>query len=284
MKSLRGIDLKAAELTDNGLRFDRSFALIYPPGDSATPAAQPPLVRHLTIKKTFKLALFHPSVDETWTQLTIRFVGVSPSPSLTVPLTPSPIGFWQARQYRLSIFGTSAIGIDMGEQSAAFFTQHLGFDVRLVFIGGNGRREIPGLRFARNWFEAQGLDASYSSQQIKFADASPLLVTSTASEKATLERLPLAGRDEDILLRLRPNIHINVFDQLPAFDEDHWRTLKIRSHLNAGSEATIKCVYPCVRCLSINADTNNGNMSPRNRQLYGLLALDRRVNETFPST
>lgn len=275
------MELDFVELTDCGLRFDRSFAVVQAPSQSAK-SNDFPFVKHLTIKKTFALALFHPEIDATWTKLTIRYVGASPATSVTVPLTPSPFDEAQARKFRLSIFGTGAIAIDTGNAAAAFFTKHLGLNARLVYIGGDGKREIPGAKFAPNWAELVGASNLKNIHGIKFADASPLLVTSTASERELYRRFPEDDRKEDILLRLRPNIHIDVGEQLPAFDEDKWRTLRVQ-HVNASQpHATIVCIYPCVRCLSINADSESGEMSLRDRQVYGLLARDRRVNQAFP--
>ena len=282
IKSLGPVEVKAVELTDTGLRFDRSFALVYTPDRTAS-SADPPLVRHLTIKKTFALALFRPEIDRSWSTLTISHVGTTPADKLTLPLTPSPFGVLDARTYLLSIFGTSAIGIDMGEEPAIFFSRHLGTSVRLVFIGGDGRREIPGARYARNWLDniSRGLQQEQIPQQVKLADAAPLLVTSTASENDVRQRLPETDRNEDVILRFRPNIHLCVDNLLPPYDEDEWRTLEVRSTKDRQT-VTIKCVYPCVRCLSINADLDTGQMTDRERQVYGLLASDRRINEAFP--
>lgn len=278
------MQVDAVELTDSGLRFDRSFALIYTPKDDFPTGTTPPLARHLTIKKVFSLALFRPQIDVSWTRLTISYVGTNPPSTLAIPLTPSPLSASNAKKFLVSIFGTTAISIDMGDEAAAFFTQHLGSDIRLVFIGGDGRREIPGAKYAHNWLDAvsRSLEENLHPQRIKFADAAPLLVTSTASENEARGRLPEQDRDEDLILRFRPNIHIDVRGSLPPYDEDKWRILSIRNGMDAATQAIIRCVYPCVRCLSINADLSTGNMVSRDRQLYGLLARDRRINEAFP--
>lgn len=203
-----------------------------------------------------------------------------------MPLVPSPLSSANAGQFRLNIFGTSAIGIDSGSDAAAFFSKHLSTEVRLVFIGNEGRRDIPGSPYDLDWLKVASRyttesDGSRRSQKIKFADASPLLVTSTASEIETRSRLPVEKRHEDVILQFRPNLHVNTSNSLPAWDEDHWHILTIcRSETD--ERCTIRCFYPCVRCLSINADPLTGEMLPRDQQFYGLLARDRRVNKTFP--
>jgi uncharacterized protein len=280
------VEVKAVELTNEGLRFDRSFILVYTPKDAQAGESSdsPPFAQFLTIKKVFRLALFQPEIDDSWTNLTIRWTGAPTSPkSIVVPLTPSPISLLGAKSYQVSVFGTTAIGVDVGDDVADFFSQHLGADVRLLFIGGTGRRDIPGAAYIGKRTDALtlALEEGLRPQRIRFADAAPLLVTSTASEHNARMRLPPEGRNEDIIQRLRPNIHIDVQGSLPAYDEDRWSTLMVAP--GQGSHpVTIKCIFNCVRCLSLNADPDTGNMIPRERQLYGLLASDRRVNPRFP--
>lgn len=284
IKSLRPIEVQRVELTDHGLRFDRSFALIYDPkSKKPRDSGTAPVVRHLTIKKVFRLALFQPSIDETWSNLTISYTGGSPPSSLTVPLTPSPLASAQKDTYLLSIFGTTAKGLDVGQDAADFFSKHLECDVRLVFIGGLGFRDIPGAAYIPNQHRSLllALEEGMRPQKIKFADAAPLLLTSTTSEEDCRQRLQEEDRDEDLIIRFRTNIHIDVVN-LPAWDEDTWLQLKLRSQSKGTSEITLRCIFQCVRCLSINADMGTGDMVTRERQLYGLLAPDRRVNEKFP--
>lgn len=286
VKSLRPVEVKAVELTNEGLRFDRSFILVYTPKEPSEPDAGDslPFAQFLTIKRVFRLALFQPEIDESWTNLKIRWTGSpSSSPSINVPLTPSPLSLLGAKTFQVSVFGTTAIGVDVGDEVAAFFSGHLQADVRLLFIGGTGRREIPGAAYIGKRTEALtlALEEGLRPQRIRFADAAPLLVTSTASEHDARMRLPLEHRNEDVIQRLRPNIHIDVQSSLPAYDEDNWSTLMVSAH-EGTYPVTIKCIFNCVRCLSLNADPDTGEMIPRQRQLYGLLASDRRVNPRFP--
>lgn len=279
--------MQTVELTDHGLRFDRSFALIYDPKKKSPADGSLLLVRHLTIKKVFRLALFEPRIDETWSKLTVSFTGCSPPSRLTIPLIPPPLADSQVDTYLVSIFGTMAKGIDVGQEAATFFSQHLQVDVRLVFIGGLGFREIPGVAYLPNQHKilSLALEDGMRPQRIRFADAAPLLITSTASEHNARLRLPEEDRGEDLIIRFRTNIHIDVGGLAP-YDEDKWRTLSVRpqpGNSTGGSmEITLKCIFQCVRCLSINADLATGEMIKRERQLYGLLAPDRRVNDKFP--
>lgn len=276
------MEVTATELTNEGLRFDRQFVLVRPPKDPSTLLAE-----HLSIKTTFELCLFQPSIDESWSKLKITHTRASnPPSSLTVPLTPSPISLLDSKTYHVSVFGTTAVGVDMGAEASSFFSTHLHQQVRLLYIAGSGRREIPGAAYVRGQMNALSLKLHQSSsqpQRIRFADAAPLLVTSTASETDTRLRLPHENRSEDVILRFRPNIHVEVDDEkIPAYDEDHWRTLLIRGQQPKASPVVVQCIFKCVRCLSLNVDFHTGGVVPTRRQMYGLLARDRRVNEKFP--
>ncbi|KIX10451.1 uncharacterized protein Z518_01534 [Rhinocladiella mackenziei CBS 650.93] len=278
VKSLPPVQVSSVELTNEGIRFDRSFVLVNPPKDDTR------LAKFLTIKKHFKLTLFKPVIDDSWTKLTIHHIHADPPSSITIPLTPSPLSLLLNRTFEVSIFGTTAIGIDLGDEPAAFFSRHLQQDVRLLTIGGTGRREIPGAAYIPSQRSALSLAVreGLQPQRIRFADAAPLLITSTASEENARSRLPKDYQDEDIILRFRPNIHVDVKGQLPPYDEDNWSSLLVRSQSDEAQEVTIKCIFRTVRCLSLNADPETGEMIRRDRQLYGLLASDRRVNDKFP--
>jgi uncharacterized protein YcbX len=190
-----------------------------------------------------------------------------------------------ANVYQVSIFGTKAPGIDMGQHVSDFFSFHLGKTVRLLYIGGNGQREIPGAVFMpKHKYRALSIAVNdkLQPQRVRFADAAPLLITSSASEEDARQRLPPSARGEDVIVRFRPNIHVDVGDEVAPYDEDRWDLLTIRSKIDRAQEVSVRCLFRTVRCLSLNADLAKGSMIATNRQLYGLLAKDRRVNELFP--
>ncbi|KAK3192502.1 hypothetical protein K4F52_001301 [Lecanicillium sp. MT-2017a] len=277
IKSMLPVEVSMAEITSAGFRFDRQYAVV------KTPTEGQRLVQHLTIKKTYRLALFQPSINDDWSELGIKCTTAPSDAGITLPLTPSPLTGLNAKSYTLSIFGTTAVGMDMGDGPANFFSKHLDISVRLVFISGNGSREIPGIAYIPKQLTSLTVNTGEDAQpqRIRFADAAPFLVTSTASEKEMIARLPPKYRDEDVMLQLRPNIHIDVGPQTKAFEEDDWRELVVDG-ADGGYKATLRCVFMTPRCLSLNVDIKTGTTSPREKQLYGLLAKDRRVNKVFP--
>lgn len=305
VKSLRPVEVKAAEITNEGLRFDRQYVdstiyllkitrpslthrlysryvLVKPPTEETAGLAE-----HITIKNHFELGLFHTMIDKSWSKLTITHVHAEEHSAITLPLTPSPMSLMNAEVFHVSIFGTKAPGINMGEEASKFFSHHLQKEVRLLYIGGTGQREIPGAVFMpKQKYRALhiAVNDKLQPQRIRFADAAPLLVTSTASEQDARRRLPPSARGEDVIVRFRPNIHIDVGTEQGPYEEDSWNMLTVRSKMDPSQEVSIRCLFRTVRCLSLNADLGTGAMVNTNRQLYGLLAKDRRVNELFPRT
>ncbi|GKT60955.1 hypothetical protein ColTof4_01072 [Colletotrichum tofieldiae] len=171
-------------------------------------------------------------------------------------LTPSPLFCAQAVSYRVGIFGTVATGIDMGEEAAQFFRKHLKIDVRLLFIGGDGQRSIPGPSSGSSATGALMTGSFFSekkiqSLKIRFADAAPYLVTSTASEEEARSRLPSHKRSQDVIVRFRPNIHVGVDELTPPFDEDHWAKLAV---YNASEKEAPKATW---KLDSLHPETNN---------------------------
>lgn len=274
------VEVQAAELTSEGLRFDRQYLIIQPPTDPDATYAE-----HFTIKTQFSLCLLQPVIDETWSRLTIKHVHDSSKPTLNIPLTPSPISLMNAKVFHVSVFGTKASGVDMGDSAADFLTDHMGTPARLIYIAGSGRRDIPGAAYEPNRRDSMSLafdGAPMQPQRIRFADAAPLLISSSASEEDTRQRLPPQHRNEDIIIRFRSNIHFKSDPDTPPFDEDSWKLLRILPNTQRAQAITVKCIFKCVRCLSLNVDFEKGGMVPTRRQVYGLLARDRRVNEAFP--
>ena len=266
--------MTATEVTNEGLRFDRQYVLVKPPNEKSAGLAE-----HITIKTTFQLGLFKTAIDKSWSKLTVTHTQAKEKTILVLPLTPSPLTLLNAQTFEVSIFGTRAPGLDMGEDASRYFSFHLKQPVRLLYIGGNGQREIPGAAFL-------GMKAAINDrlqpQRVRFADAAPLLITSTASEEDARRRLPPSARGEDLIVRFRPNIHVDVEGEQKPYDEDSWNMLSIRSKLDPEQEIMVRCLFKTVRCLSLNVDLSKGAMITTPNQLFGLLMKDRRVNPQFP--
>lgn len=273
------MELKAAEITNEGLRFDRQYVLVKPPHEKSNGFAE-----HITIKTTFQLGLFRTAIDKSWSKLTVTHTQAQENAVLVLPLTPSPLSLLNAATFQVSIFGTKAPGLDMGEDASRYFSYHLNQTVHLLYIGGNGQREIPGAAFFPKLYQAVSISVNdrLQPQRVRFADAAPLLITSTASEEDARRRLPAAARGEDLIVRFRPNIHVDVQGEQEPYDEDTWNMLSIKPKLDPEQEIMVRCLFRTVRCLSLNVDLSKGAMITTPNQLFGLLMKDRRVNPQFP--
>ncbi|OCT44150.1 hypothetical protein CLCR_00672 [Cladophialophora carrionii] len=168
-----------------------------------------------------------------------------------------------------------------------------------------------------SWFRGTEDDQDeLHAQKIQFADAAPLLITTVASEEDAKSRVPVDADaeegdypnddDDDVILRFRSNIHIDNTEPLRTdhrvnndddkeinlwsapYAEEQWKTLHImpssRHEHSTPSPPPLRLdlVFNTVRCQSLNVDFRTGGLVAPQRQLYKLLAKDRRVNPAFP--
>lgn len=102
-----------------------------------------------------------------------------------------------------------ATGFNVG---ARFFSRTLSQPTRLTYMGDNGSRAdlapalVPPKPLKLPWLT----NGTVQTQQVRFNDIATLLVTAAASEEETRARLPKEHREEDVLIRFRTNIHVNV--------------------------------------------------------------------------
>lgn len=129
--------------------------------------------------------------------------------------------------------------VTQGEIADVWLSKYLGVAARLM------RFDYQGTRLAAHRYTGK-LDAPFM-----FADAFPLLVTSTASLAALNERLRRQGAAAVTMAPFRPNI---VLDGPPAFEEDYFKGLRIGS-------LAIRPVKPCARCSVPGVDPATGEHS-----------------------
>ncbi|KIY01554.1 uncharacterized protein Z520_03106 [Fonsecaea multimorphosa CBS 102226] len=322
VKSLLPIEVTEAEITSTGLKYDRSFILIKDTDVVDIEGSSSLVQEHLTIKTLSKLCLFQPSIRSHGESSSPQVLSIKHTLSgeeIDFPLVPAPSSLGKAKAYTVELFGTRAVGEDMGDEIAAWFTKHLGDRARLLYMAGGraGSRDCPAPALIPrkprprtgllSWVKA--LDEELHAQKIQFADAAPLLITTVSSETDAKGRLPKnaagdEGEEDDVILRFRSNVHIdNVAaggEHNPMSDdedgknasapyaEDNWKTLNIIAASPSDDTAAsntpvhLDLVFNTVRCMSLNVDFRTGGTVPPERQLYKLLTKDRRVNPTFP--
>lgn len=168
----------------------------------------------------------------------------------------------------------------MGDSAAAFFRKHLRIENIRVLYAGRPRDPHPSLTPSITEDKQ-----TKHSQKIRFMDAAPISLTTSASLKDIHARLPsgaaLNTDDGDLETKFRSNIHVAVPDDTPAYSEEFWRKIIIGEQQQQGSGVELQCTYNTPRCLSINVDYATGKQVPTDKQIYKLMMKDRRINPEF---
>lgn len=141
---------------------------------------------------------------------------------------------------KVRVWDDKVSAVTQGEIADAWLSNYLGVPARLM------RFDYQGRRLAAHRYTGK-VDAPF-----KFADAFPLLVTSTASLAEVNARLRKQGHALATMARFRPNI---VLDGLPAFEEDYVKALRI-------GPVAIRPVKRCARCSVPGVDPETGEHSP----------------------
>ncbi|CAA9195006.1 putative protein YcbX [Flavobacterium bizetiae] len=123
--------------------------------------------------------------------------------------------------------------IEVNKSTSKWFSQHLGFECKLVKIIKNGDRK----------HESSKLKETFN---VSLADGYPYLMIGSQSLDFLNEKLT----DKITVLRFRPNI---VISSQSPHEEDDFTTFKI-------GEVQFKNIKPCGRCIMVNNDPDNGKL------------------------
>lgn len=219
VKSCAAIALQRSVLCDTGLERDRAWMLVDERGEFVTQRELP------------RLALIRPSLKGE--QLRLHAAGKA---ALSVP-APAPA---DARRVQVRVWHDTVSAWDMGAPAAQWCSELIGRPLRLVRFDDKQRRVCD-----RRW-------TGESTAHAAFADAFPLLLSSTASLAELNRRLLAQGEPAVTMRRMRPNL---VLAGIEAHDEDHIGLLRIET---AQGEVRIKLVKPCVRCSIPGVDPDSG--------------------------
>lgn len=199
IKSCRGLELKAVRLDPLGALYDRRFMLIGEDG------------RFLSQRELPRMALIEPKLGPT-----ALSVSAPHMPQLKVPMTQR-----DAKRRRIQLWNLDAEAEDAGETAAAWFSQFLERECRLVRMPEGAGHPVDE-HYARS-------PAYYA-----FADGFPILLTTDASLADLNGRL----QSKVPMNRFRPNV---VVRDTEAFAEDTWKRIRI-------GEVVLDVVKPCSRC------------------------------------
>lgn len=215
VKSLRGIGLERAPVDNRGIHFDRHWMVVDDKGDFITQRQFP------------NMALIHTALTPSGLRLSAP--GMADLDVLFEPEAPV--------QQTVQVWGDRCMALSAGPGAAAWLSDFLGLDCRLVFMPESTRRPVDP-------------DYAESSDQVGFADGFPFLLISEAS------LADLNGRLDQALpmIRFRPNL---VVAGCEPYAEDQWRRIRI-------GEVTFRVSKPCSRCVipTINPDTAEKSVEP----------------------
>jgi len=270
IKSLLPIALQSSTVTALGLPHDRTFVLVRAPQNT------PLHIGHLSQLCLFSVAITDGDDDSASLEVTHTLAG----DTLRIPLVPPVLG----EAVEVTMHLSACTGFAVGADADVFFSRHLGFAARLLFIGPSTRKVLGNIApaqqqpgFLASWFAAAAGKQQQQEEDaaITFADCAPLLVTTAASLAAVSAR---TGDDVDVR-KFRPNIVLAADDEdgrepLQPWEEDYWAELEI----GEDAPATLLCTANCGRCLSLNVDFATGGFVENHRQPLKLLMKDRRVD------
>jgi MOSC domain-containing protein len=213
IKSCAGVAVFSWPVGQYGFVHDREFLVVDEDGTFLTQRTHP------------KLALVQPFPRQE--TLAVRAPNL---PEINLPWFGSPADRDVKRTRSVLIWEDRVEADDMGDQIAAWFSSHLGLNVRLVRIGSRYRRAIGTNRVPIIHREA------LASPEVGFADAYPFLIISETSLDDLNRRLPHSIP----MNRFRPNIVVAGGSE--PYPEDKWETIQIGSARFRHKGPSIRCV------------------------------------------
>lgn len=206
IKSLGGIALDKATLTERGFEHDRRWMLVN--ADN----------QFISQREVSAMALL--KVQLTEQGLLITNMGV-PGEELQIPFLPTI-----TETEMVTVWSSHCRAQRVSDEADAWFSKQLGFTCRLVYMPDTTRRYVDG-RYAHN------------KEITSFSDGYPLLLIGQASLDDLNNRLetPLP------MNRFRPNI---VFTGGAAFQEDYMKHFEINGITFLGVKPCARCVITAI--------------------------------------
>ncbi len=208
VKSLAGISLKQAKVTERGIEHDRRWLLVNEEGT------------FLTQRQFPQLALFQPSIDAEFLTITHRKDIVEP---LKVSLTPP-----NHHEYvQVKVWDDTIDALEVSTEANEWFSKALAMKVRLVYMPEDSRREV---------------DEKYAitgEEITSFSDAYPFLVIGQSSLDDLNNRL----KEHVKMNRFRPNL---VFKGGEAYEEENWYEVQIGKATFWGVKPCARCIMTTI--------------------------------------
>lgn len=206
VKSLGGISLQEAEVTDRGLKFDRRWMVVDSNG------------RFLTQRVLPQMSLIKVSVDNNSLRFEHKLKTMS---NFSVPLE-----IYNDEQNEVVVFDDAVNAVYVSKEADQWLSDALEFKCRLVHMPDDSKRKVDTTYAANN-------------QIVSFADAFPFLVIGQSSLDDLNSRL-----DEIVPMnRFRPNF---VFSGGSPFDEDRMKRFKLNDVTFFPVKPCARCVVTTV--------------------------------------
>ena len=209
VKSLAGISLQKAKVTERGLENDRRWLLVDENGHFLTQRQYP------------QLALFQTAIDAANLTITHR---KNNSETLKISLTPTNYH----KKVSVKVWDdTIDDALEVSNEANEWFSKALEMSVRLVYMPENSRREVD-----KNY-------AISGDEITSFSDAYPFLVIGQSSLDDLNNRL----KERVKMNRFRPNL---VFKGGEAYEEENWYEVQIGKATFWGVKPCSRCIMTTI--------------------------------------
>ncbi|TPX34322.1 hypothetical protein SmJEL517_g02982 [Synchytrium microbalum] len=234
IKSCRGFQVETAKVTRYGFEFDRLWMLIDTnKGTFLTQREIPKMV--LIVPELIK----HGEEYKHGGSLKITLLGAPGSVEVSFRSS-----FDGVPTRKSKVWDHDVECIDEGDEAAAFLTNFLKFNVRLVLKDPRSRRPLSPKTVPND-------SAFAHPPQTAFADGFPFLFVSQATLDDVNERLITKGAKGIDVMNFRPNV---VLRGLQAYAEDELKVIKITGQ-------TLYVTSRCPRCQIPTNDTMKGELT-----------------------
>lgn len=208
VKSLGGIRLDKAEVTDRGLQYDRRWMLI----DENN--------RFISQREHSQLALFSLAIQDDNLLITNKKTGEK----LTIS---NSLNHSATQSFKVTIWDDEVEAHEVSELANKFFTESLGITARLVYMKDENIRKT---------------DAKYSlkgDEITSFSDGYPILIIGQSS----LDDLNNHLAEPITIQRFRPNF---VFTGGAGFEEDEWHEFTVGAIRFFGVKPCARCIMTTI--------------------------------------
>jgi hypothetical protein len=209
IKSLGGISLTKALLTDRGLQYDRRWMLVTENGIFISQREYP------------KLALFKTEISDGFLEVTFKENNEKIKFELKTKFDSSQ------NKIQVSVWDDVVKAIEVSQEVSIWFTKQLGVKVFLVFMPDDSHRKV---------------DSNYAitgNEVTSFSDGYPFLIIGQSS----LDNLNSKLTEKVKMNRFRPNF---VFKNGNAFEEEKWREFQIGNISFVGLKPCFRCIVTTI--------------------------------------